>query len=202
MITKFLTLSLRPIVVVTNSASNILHHLFVIVIVSIGILSYLELIKSNMNRLSRLFLLRSPLHHRSYFATVDCIELIMRVPIVNNFVHLLESFLHPHIVGANNTQRDTHGLLLRCKVQPIVLCPPLPDLLHDIIVCNHMRFVRVVCPTQHRHHPLTLKKVIRDQPPPNQTRPIRTQLHLVSMLRQWPCKVNINLDKIDIFFCV
>ena len=96
MITKFLTLSLRPIVVVTNSASNILQHLFVIAIVSIGILSYLELIKSNMNRSSRLFLLRSPLHHRSYFATVDCIELIMRVPVVNNFVHLLESFLHPH----------------------------------------------------------------------------------------------------------
>ncbi len=124
MITKFLTLSLRPIVVVTNSASNILHHLFVIVIVSIGIVSYLELIKSNMNRSSRLFLLQSPLHHRSYFATVDCIELIMRLPVTNNFVHLLESFLHPHIAGANNTQRDTHGLLLRCKVQPIVLCPP------------------------------------------------------------------------------
>jgi hypothetical protein len=107
MITKFLTLSLRPIVVVTNSASNILHHLFVVVIVSIGILSYLELIKSNMNRSSRLFLLRSPLHHRSHFATVDCIELIMCVLVVNNFIHLLESFLYPHIAGANNTQRDT-----------------------------------------------------------------------------------------------
>ncbi len=77
---------------------------------------------------------------------------------VNNYDHLLQSLLHPHIAGANNTQMHNHGILFICKMQPLALCPSLLDLLHNVIMCNHKHLVRVMCQFQYTHHPFTLKK--------------------------------------------
>ena len=81
--------------------------------------------------------------HCLHFAPVDCITLIMGMAIVQNFVHLLQSLLHPHITHTFNTQLHNHGILFSCNMQPFALGPPLLDLLYDVIMCNDTRVVWV-----------------------------------------------------------
>jgi hypothetical protein len=76
------------------------------------------------------------------------------------------------------------------------------DLLHGIIMCNHMQIVGVIHTFQHIHHPFTLKKVISNHTPPDHAQPIRAQFHLVSMLLEHTCNMNVDHDKVGIFLAI
>jgi hypothetical protein len=65
-----------------------------------------------------------------------------------------------------------------------------------------MLFVGVICTFQHIHHPFTLKKLIGNRTPPDHAQPIRAQLHLVRILLEHTCDMNINLDKVGIFLAI
>jgi hypothetical protein len=175
------------------AASNVVSHLFIIIVFPIGIPFFFDTIDIvGANSLPRLLLRGSPHQHHSDFATVDCVELEMPMSTVDYHINFLQKLLHVHIASANNTQLNHHHILLGCEMHPIVLHLPLPDSLHDFIMCNHMRFVGVIRTFQHIHHPFTLKKVIGNRTPPDQYQPIHAQIHLVRMLLEHTYYMNIN----------